>query len=88
MTARGIVAAWCLIAMSLGCAWTEVLTGPSEVHFTRSLLVPAADGVTEVRRDENGNAPLDIKVDHLAPPERIAPGATSYVVWVNPCAGT
>src|SRR5688500_8016789 len=87
MTLRGIVTAACVIAVSFGCAWTGALTGPSEVRFTRSLIVPAADGVAEVRRDENGNAQLDIKVDHLAPPERIAPGATSYVVWVKPMRG-
>jgi hypothetical protein len=87
MTVRGTIAAGCLITMSFGCAWSEALTGPSEVRFSRSLIVPAADGMAEVRRDENGNAQIDIKVDHLAPPERIAPGATSYVVWVKPMRG-
>jgi hypothetical protein len=43
--------------------------------------------VVAVSRDRNGNAELDIRVDHLAPPERIAPGATSYVVWVKPMLG-
>jgi hypothetical protein len=87
MTVRGVLTAGCLMAVSFGCAWSDTLTGPSEVRFTRSLIVPAADGVAEVRRDENGNAQIDIKVDHLAPPERIAAGATSYVVWVKAMRG-
>ena len=61
--------------------------GTSEVRFARSWQVPAADGVVGISRDENGNAQLDIRVNHLAPPERIAPGATSYVVWVKPMLG-
>jgi hypothetical protein len=43
---------------------------------------PAASGEVKASTGENLNTRLAIEVQHLAPPDRLMPGATSYVVWV------
>jgi hypothetical protein len=45
---------------------------------------PAAEGEVEARRIENANTRLVVKVRHLAHPEKIQAGATTYVVWLQP----
>lgn len=55
-------------------------------EMARAEIVPAAEGSIEAKVGDNQNVTLQIVVDSLAPPERIAPGATVYVVWVTPAA--
>jgi hypothetical protein len=47
---------------------------------------PAATGSVEAKR-EAGNYDLKVAVQHMAPPEKIKEGATTYVVWAEPTAG-
>lgn len=49
--------------------------------------VPAAAGEVEAKRTDNRNTEVEVTVEHLAPPERVAKGATTYVVWARPLAG-
>lgn len=37
-----------------------------------------------VTKGPNGNSRLAVTVRHLAPPDRLTPGAVGYVVWVTP----
>lgn len=61
----------------LGCgARTTPLVATSEA--------PAAEGKLEIKRTENQNTELEVKVEHLAPPNRVVSGATTYVVWAQP----
>jgi hypothetical protein len=49
--------------------------------------VPAAEGAVSVEKEgDNGNFKVDVQVKHMAPPERVAAGASSYVVWLRPLA--
>ena len=48
--------------------------------------VPAAQGAVSVKEGDNGNVKLAVSVKHMAPPERVATGASSYVVWLKPLA--
>jgi hypothetical protein len=50
--------------------------------------VPAATGTVAVSAGANDNTQLTIQVHHLAPPDKISAGATSYVVWAKPSAQT
>ncbi len=50
--------------------------------------VPAARGTVKVEKDKNGNAKLDIKVDHLASPASLTPPGSVYIVWVLPNGAT
>ena len=50
--------------------------------------MPAAEGTVSVRKDSNQNTDLTIEVKHLAPADRLAVGASTYVVWLAPQGGT
>jgi hypothetical protein len=45
---------------------------------------PAAMGVVHVNTDRNGNLNLEMDAKHLAPPDRLSPAHSAYVVWVQP----
>lgn len=62
-----------------GCARTQTMQS--------SLGQPASEGTVKATEGDNGNTNLTIKVKHLAPPSRIAPDATVYVVWIQPGNG-
>ena len=44
----------------------------------------AAQGNVETTTTQNGNTALTVQVKHLAPPEKVASGASTYVVWATP----
>jgi hypothetical protein len=59
------------------CAATKVtLTGNPDI--------PAAQGEVKLGTSENGNTTIDLQVKHLAPPEKVNPAATVFMVWVRP----
>ena len=71
---RSIVA--CVgLALATGCASSFPMTGGSTA--------PGARGVAKVSRGENGNQVIKLRVEHLAEPGAISPGATAYVVWTQ-----
>ena len=45
--------------------------------------VPASQGTVKATVGENDNTKVSIRVKHLAPPSKIAPDATVYVVWLQ-----
>ena len=45
--------------------------------------IPAATGTVEAKTGPNGNMRIKVMVEHLAPPSRLRPGATTYVVWAK-----
>jgi muconolactone delta-isomerase len=49
-----------------------------------SQAIPAAQGEVKVRDQRDGNARVDVRVRHLAPPQQLARDGTHYVVWVQP----
>ena len=44
---------------------------------------PAAMGVVHVNTDRNGNLALELEAKHLAPPDRLTPAHSAYVVWIQ-----
>jgi hypothetical protein len=49
--------------------------------LTGSSFTPVARGHTEISRDKkNGNTKVEIKVEHLAPPENLSPAKNGYLV--------
>jgi len=51
--------------------------------MTSSPEIPAAQGTARASSADNGNTTLEVQVWHLAPPEKVAAGATTYVVWAR-----
>ena len=45
--------------------------------------MPAAQGEVRSNRTDAGNTKVDVKVQYLAPPDKVAPGAQTYVVWAQ-----
>jgi hypothetical protein len=45
---------------------------------------PAATGVIHANTDRNGNLSIEMEAKHLAPPDRLSPPHSTYVVWVQP----
>ena len=45
--------------------------------------IPAAQGKVHLRNTKNGNVEIKLSVKHLAPPGRITPGASVFVVWAR-----
>lgn len=74
---RGVtlIAALCFAAALFGCAKTVELPPSSDL--------PAATGEVKVSKDDNNNTRLDLKVQHFAPPQRLQPPKSLYVVWVK-----
>ncbi len=70
-----------LCALLLSAA---VLLWARDDHMINSSLVPAAQGTVHTDNDRNGNTGIEVKVNHLARPHDLAPGYSTYVVWVRP----
>lgn len=51
--------------------------------LTASTTVPAANGEMNVGKDKNGNTNLELKVKHLAKPDRLSPPKATYTVWLK-----
>lgn len=45
--------------------------------------IPAAQGKVKFGKTDNGNTTIDLVVKYLAEPQKLAPPAAIYVVWVN-----
>lgn len=53
-----------------------------KVVFPVSQVVPAAEAVLKVDRDDNRNYEIDLEVNNLAGPDRLNPARRHYVVWM------
>lgn len=52
-------------------------------HLGRSSQIPAAEGKVNLRHTSDGNTEIKLAVKHLAPPARIEPTSSIFVVWVR-----
>ena len=57
--------------------------GSRELRLTASPDIPGAQGTATVSATDDSNTKVVVTVEHLASPERVAPGATVYMVWVR-----
>lgn len=76
---RSLVSLAFLALVGCGGASTPQTSVPMNVQG-----VPSAQGTVTAREVDNNNLEVSVKVKHLAPPARIEPGATTYVVWGQP----
>lgn len=54
----------------------------NKAPFLSSAVVPAAKGTVKVKKDNNQNYLVQIKISNLAGPERLTPPRSTYVVWL------
>jgi hypothetical protein len=74
---RGVVEVVAVALLLSGAA-----CGKQEQMMVASGQTPAAHGEIAFERGDNDNTEVEVRVKHLAPPRRLAPDATTYVVWV------
>lgn len=67
----------CLLSLALLLASCS-----HKVNFQTSSVVPAAEGWAKVKRTES-NYSVRIRIQHLAPAERLNPPQEVYTVWVD-----
>ena len=51
-------------------------------HFLTSTIVPAAQGIVQVKIDDNKNYLIKIELSNLSPSTRLTPPKEAYVVWL------
>lgn len=71
------------VGLSLILSFSVAACAGVTVPLTATTRAPAVQGEVRAKKDANGNTRLTIEVEHLAPPERVEPGTTCYVVWVS-----
>lgn len=65
-------------------SWTIASTCAAKtMPLAGSPQIPAAQGKAKLSKTKNGNVEIKLTVKHLAPPERIIPGANVFMVWVR-----
>lgn len=64
----------CILVVPSGC-------GPTEYAAIGEPRAAGADATIELDEVRGGNVMVTVEARHLAPPGRIADGATTYVVW-------
>jgi hypothetical protein len=75
-------------AMPLGIGLVSMLIGCNKPQAMVSAPgVPASQGTVKVSKSDNGNTKIEVHVKHLAPPFKVAPNASIYVVWLQPREG-
>lgn len=57
--------------------------GTSKMAFQTSSVVPSAEGSVKVKKDNNKNYSVDLKVIRLANAEKLSPPKKMYIVWMN-----
>ncbi|MGI4021188.1 MAG: hypothetical protein ACRYFA_06755 [Janthinobacterium lividum] len=72
-----------LILSSLAFLLTFSLSSCSKkLTFVTSTVVPAAEGSAKIKKDDNKNKVVEVKVIHLTNPSRLQPAKKTYVVWM------
>lgn len=51
--------------------------------FLNSPVVPAAEGMVKVKRDQNDNYVIHVQIENLARPGNLEPPRKVYVVWME-----
>jgi FlaG/FlaF family flagellin (archaellin) len=78
------------MAFGVGCARTNEMLGRNQQTWTMETAgkMPAAQGKVQVATDEKGNRDVRVEVKHIAPPDQVFDGTSTYVVWLKPAEGT
>ena len=76
------------VAMPLGIGLVSMLSGCNRPQtMVSGPGVPASQGTVKASKNDNGNTKIEVHVKHLAPPAKVAPDSSVYVVWLQPRDG-
>ena len=68
---------------TLMIAFLSLAACATPAQMTTGPTVLGADGQVKVAEGPNGNTLVKILIHHLAAPEKVSPGATVYVAWIQ-----
>jgi len=72
------------IPVALLVLFAAACSGARQYELRGTPLAPASDAKVVANIDQNRNVTkLDIESKNMSPPDRIMPGATTYLVWVR-----
>lgn len=54
-----------------------------KIAFQTSSVVPSAEGVVKVKKDNNNNYTINIELSNLVDPGRLMPAMKTYVIWMD-----
>lgn len=54
-----------------------------KMHLNGSTVVPAAEGTIKYKKGANRNYTIDLKILHLASPQKLTPPKEYYVLWME-----
>jgi hypothetical protein len=75
--------------VGLGFIWligSSIVAGcnpPADYALVGSAYVPAAHGDIRLEKIDREQVLVNLRLDHLPPPERVEEGVTHYVVWFS-----
>ena len=72
------------LGLPIACGHAPQPKGPTELATSTKL--PSTQGQIETADAGNGNVRVHVSLKHMAPPQKVTAGATTYVVWVQPLA--
>lgn len=70
-----------LLLVACAAAFAAACVSPEKLGASSAL--PAAEGTLTCAKAANDNTAIDLKVKHLANPERLTPPVAAYVVWTK-----
>ena len=53
-----------------------------KMHFAVSAVAPAATGIVKIKKDNNSNYNISLKINNLASSDRLTPSKKAYIVWM------
>jgi hypothetical protein len=71
-----------IISLSILFIFFLLSSCSKKISFNTSTVVPAAQGAVKIKKDNNKNHTIDIKIKNLAEPDRLQPAKSVYVVWM------
>jgi hypothetical protein len=77
------------LAFGGACSTTNEMLGRNQQTWTMrsASQAQAAQGKVQVATDDKGNRDLKVEVKHIAPPDSVYTGTSTYVVWLKPDNG-
>ena len=73
-----------ILQLAISCFFILSISSCAKtIHFSPSVVVPAASGSVKVKKDQNNNYSIEVSLINLAPSNKLTPPRDNYVVWVD-----
>jgi hypothetical protein len=77
-----------VLLIVLACVGLGITGCAHKVPLQAGTQVPAAEGQVKLTEGPSGNTKIRLEVEHLADAANVAPGASTYVVWIQSAEGS